>query len=321
MPRSPEGSHLPEQNISEQEDPREQRAGILAAEVTTLYKNATTKEDLDLVVSKLKQIEKLYEAKSLNSIEIQEAREILGEDMLGPEAVREAFGVHIEEDEIPELLYSREDLEKAKELGEMLVLRVHSVTALPLTIQRIEELIQPKMTEEEGQLLFDQDWYDNEEFYKEATTKNEWKLVSKDLVPFSVDQDYIEQTKVLRDHLAAIGALSDEELENCSDEKLDEIKEFMDSDYDKNWPEASKRLQELLVNQNHRRTAVEALYDWVLKFKNSGERLLESEYDWTNTRSSDGSLVDFGYAGTGGANVGRGRPRYSSALLGVVSVR
>ncbi len=96
---------------------------------------------------------------------------------------------------------------------------------------------------------------------------------------------------------------------------------MLEADYSANWEKVSQELSSLLLNQNHRRSVREALYDWILMFKDKGERLLENDYEWANTRASDGDLVSFGHAGTGGAYVDGDGPAGSFGSLGVVSVR
>src|SRR3990172_4855204 len=60
-------------------------------------------------------------------IEFQEAKEIFGKDFLGPEAAEATFGVELSQDELEQIEaipFTREELEQAKQLGMMLVLRV-----------------------------------------------------------------------------------------------------------------------------------------------------------------------------------------------------
>ena len=85
------------------------------------------------------------EAKEAN-IEFDEAREIFGKDFLGPEAIKKTYGVELtpgELQEVENIPFTREELEQAKQLGMMLVLRVPSIgegkEAKPLTIDQIRE--------------------------------------------------------------------------------------------------------------------------------------------------------------------------------------
>lgn len=246
--------------------------------------------------------------------------ELIGEEnVFGAEAVKKAFGFDVSSAEVPPVPYNEAELQEARERNEMLILRVETdADGKLLSMDHINELAKGRVS---GKLLYDIDWYKDESFFKKEKPRVGWALVSKECIDNSRDKDYIEQTRVLRDSLEKIGALSDEELEECSDEKLDEIKKFMNKDYDENWKKAAEQLAELAINKNHRRTPVEALYDFVLRFKSTEERSLESTYDWTNTRTSDGRLVNAGHADSSGAHVYRYEPRYSDDFLGVVSVR
>ena len=52
------------------------------------------------------------------------AKEMLGKDYMGPEKIEKTFGIKVALEDIPDMPYSPDDLEKAKENGEMLVLGV-----------------------------------------------------------------------------------------------------------------------------------------------------------------------------------------------------
>ena len=279
----------------------------------------------------------------------EQAQEIMGEDFYGAEEIKNAFGFEIVESEIPPITYSLETLEKAKELGEMLILRVgRDGDGNPLTMEKINKIMEERMDKDkDGKLLYAVSWYKEETFYKKILLKTEWKLVGKNFVPdvlsekdkdekFTKDSrgnNYIHQTRMLREYLKFTESLSEEDTDNCSDEVLKKLSEKMgvdwesqqitDSDrYDANWKEVAKELSELLINKNHRRMPVEVIYDWVLQFrKTEGRGVLEKNYDWTATLSSYGELVDLGYADRDGVNVSNDYPGQRDDDLGVVSLR
>ena len=273
--------------------------------------------------------EPALESEPSGETSLEQAREILGQEyFFGPEAVETALGFAPED--IPEIPYSPEDLEKAKELKEMLVLRVsHDAEGQPMTMERINEIMASRLSEDEGKLLVSQKaagssdlkddcWYKNEPFFKTASLKTEWKLVSTNFVPGPTSKNYIEQTRALRDHLSGLDALTHEELVECSDAVLSELATLMESD----WKQAAQKLSVLQINQNHRRTPAEILYDWTLRFKGTKDRgILDSNWDWSNVQSSGGRLVYVGDADAGGASVRGNRPRYAGGTLGVCSSR
>ena len=119
------------------------------------------------------------------------------------EEIKNAFGFEFSADKIPPVSYSSEVLEKAKELGEFLILRIeYNRNGASMTMLEMKAMMESKMDKDkEGKLFYDQDWYINEPFFKEISVKTEWKLVGKNFVPNSTGKNYIEQTKVLRDYL------------------------------------------------------------------------------------------------------------------------
>lgn len=257
----------------------------------------------------------------------EQAQEIMGESFYGNEEIKNTFGFEFSRDKIPAISYSPEVLEKAKANGEMLILRVESDGEGSLmTMRRMNEvmhkILEEGSEEEQEKLLYDTDWYEEEDFFKNASLRTEWKLVGKEFIPDSVSKNYIEQTKVLRDYMLGLESLSKEEQEECSDELFEGLQKMLDEDYDKNWQEVAKKLSELLINKNHRRIPAEILYDWILQFKNRKERgILEENYDWSNTLSSGGRLVYLGGADRSGVNVFHDRPGNRGGHLGVVSLR
>ena len=106
----------------------------------------TTQKKVEQALDTAKKEGLVPEGKEAN-IEFGEAREILGKDFLGPEAIQTTFGVELTPDELQEIEdipFTREELEQAKQLGMMLVLRVPRLgegkTERPLTIDSAREL-------------------------------------------------------------------------------------------------------------------------------------------------------------------------------------
>ncbi len=279
------------------------------------------------------------------------AKEMLGKDFMGPEKIEKVFGIKIDLEDIPDMPYSPDDLEKAKENGEMLVLGVDKDSSGKLlTIAHMLEMI-PELNdpttgekikvlygqEKPGSKLTDDCWYRNEPFYTgvnkdgtiipDAHPRLRWRLTSKAPLPESVSTsyggsaekstNYVEQTKILREYLASVGSLSEDESKECSDSTLLEITKLMESD----WKEAAKRLSELTINKNHRRLPPEVIYDILLSIKGNDERILDQTCDWSNALSSGGRLVYLGSANRYGVYVSAYRPGDRSGYLGVVSLR
>ena len=328
LPKTP----TPEKELETESQPGSKTLEEIAAiqkgrELSTL----TVKE---LASIKAKYI-KLKQELNIGSNEIKEGIEtsyeqaevIMGESFYGSEKIKNTFGFEFSRDRIPTIPYIPEVLEKAKANGEMLILRVESDgEGSPMTMQRMnammQKILEEKSEEEQEKLLYDTGWYGEEDFFKNASLRTEWKLVGKEFIPDSTSKNYIEQTKVLRDYMLGLKSLSKEEQEECSDELLDGLQKMIDEDYETNWQEVAKKLSELLINKNHRRIPAEILYDWVLQFRNKKERgILEGNYDWSNALSSYGRLVYLGYARRDGVGVHSARPDHQGDYLGVVSLR
>jgi hypothetical protein len=260
-------------------------------------------------------------------VSMEKAQEIFGEEFLGPEAVKKAFGFEVRD--VPLIPFSVEDLERANKLGQFLVLRVDTMpSGDKLTMKKMKELADAKLSVSgKGKLLHSGDdpnsWYKNEAFHTTETPRLGWALVDNDLIPDTKNKNYLEQTDVLvegiGDRLFKDTVVPNEYKEAIKEfeDAREEIKGLMSSD----WQEASRRLAGLKINQLTRQNMSEVTYDSIVKFLNNNERLLESPYTWTISRSSDGFLVYFGFFGSRGAGVGRGWPGDASALLGVLSSR
>jgi adenosyl cobinamide kinase/adenosyl cobinamide phosphate guanylyltransferase len=258
------------------------------------------------------------ESKGVVGISPEIARDIISpEFFFGKNEIKNAFG--FEATEIPLVPYTPEQLETARTNGEILVLRVGmDGSGKSMTMEHIQSLTKDRLGTGQRELFFDTDWYEEEAFFKDASLKTEWKLVGETVLTDSVSKNYIEQTKILRDHLAQLGDLTLDELEECRDSELAEIQTRLNKG---EWQEVALALSTLKINMNHRRSPVEVIYDWAVVHKNKDRRLLERVYDWTNAVSSGGLLVYVGYVESRGANVYYDEPDGQGSVLGVVCVR
>ncbi|MBI5077564.1 hypothetical protein HZB94_04255 [Candidatus Falkowbacteria bacterium] len=134
-------------------------------------------------------------------ITVEMARELLGrENVLGPEEVERTFGVRLEE--VPEIPFSSKELERARELGQFLVLRVDKAPdGQPLTMKKMNELLEDKFKKgNKGKILCDPSdpsWYQAEEFYISDAPELHWALVSRETIPNSTNKNYLQQTQEL----------------------------------------------------------------------------------------------------------------------------
>ncbi|KKW33484.1 MAG: hypothetical protein UY76_C0001G0003 [Candidatus Uhrbacteria bacterium GW2011_GWA2_52_8d] len=256
---------------------------------------------------------------------LQEARDILGVDnVYGPEAVKATWDRDLTSAEIPPVPYSREQLEGAKAMNMMLVLRLDKdIDGQPLTSKRIHEVIEPKLqATKKGKLLHNINWYAGEPFYVGATPNLEWKLVTRDVIDGSKNMDYTDQTRLLRDTLAAQPGLTQQEkdaIAEASDDMLARLKTEAESSDDTIWKRAAMKLAELQINANHRRRFVDVFFDHVTLLQSQGRRLFDGTrvYDWTSDSASVGSLVSAGDPDSDGMSVGEWGPGDSGGSLGV----
>src|SRR3990167_1240747 len=266
------------------------------------------------------------ERKRETGVSIEQAKEIMGEDVLGPEAVEATFGFSPED--IPPIPFSIEEIERAKELNQFLELRVDRASdGEPLDMNKMHKLLQPEfIAKNQGKILSSygqaDSWYRNEDFLKDVPRAS-WVLVSKDIIPNSLSKNFLQQTEVIANYLKT-DIFKDQEMPEVYKEAIDEFeakKAGIQAILTSNWQEAAKQLSELKLNQLTRQLPVETMYDFLMYFKNNKKRLLESKYTWTYRRASDGELVDFGYSVAGGASVGRWTPDDVDGDLGVAFSR
>jgi hypothetical protein len=252
---------------------------------------------------------------------LKEAERILGPDVFGPTAVEKTFGLKLEIARIPKVPFVTQELERAKELGQMLILRVDKASdGQPLTMKKIQAILQPVFEKEDkGRVLYGVDWYKGEDFYATETPKFSWALVSKEVIPDSTSKNYLEQTDQLASYLET-AVFKDKPVPEVYQEAIREfktqrstIKPLIDS----GWQKATEILSGLKFNQLVRQTPVATLYDLLLVLQAGDERLLEDKYTWTSRRASGGRLVVVGYFDSRGADVGHWLPGLSDVCIGV----
>ena len=143
-------------------------------------------------------------SESLEGATLADDERILGkESVLGHKDVEAVFG---KPDRIPAIPFSPQELERAKELGQQLILQVDTMAhpterrkAMALTLENLKQ----KFTKahDDGKVFFNQDWYKNEDFWKKEKPRVGWRLTSNDLLPESTSKRYLEQTDLLVEHL------------------------------------------------------------------------------------------------------------------------
>lgn len=259
------------------------------------------------------------------SVSLEAAREIMEQDVLGPEAVAKTFGRELKPEEIPAIPFSKEDLERAKELGQFLVLRVDKTAdGRSLSMRQQNNLLAGRFERErKGKVLYDVSWYKDEKFFTDDTPRLQWALVTKEVIPGSLDKNAVVQTRILADYVKN-KVYRNQKLPQDAEEAIREF-EALENELTRlistDWKLCNKKLDELKLNKMFRRIPAEVLFDTNTYFDNTGDRLLERTYDRTARLSSDGESVALGYADSAGASVNDWYPRDHYPYVGLVFAR
>ncbi|MBU4367369.1 hypothetical protein KKC49_00685 [Patescibacteria group bacterium] len=315
-------------------------------QIKTEYKNLKTlKEEFDLEYQKAVETGELERVREMRTeleekrdalqeklfVSPEKAKEIMGkEDFLDQKAVEKAFGIKLNKQEIPRIPFKREELERAKELGQFLILRTDKAPdGQPLTMEKMNELLQVEFEEKnKGKILYG-DWYKDEDFFTKETPKLEWALTSKEVIPNSTNKSYLEQTELIADYLKN-QVFKDKQLPKQYEEAIQEFNKHYQYNFrnktkeeiraiigGNQWGEVAKQLSKLKINQLTRQSPSEVLYDILIYFQNNNQRLLENKYTCTSYCSFYGYLSFIGSFDSDGARVDGWSSNFARAPLGV----
>ncbi len=211
-------------------------------------------------------------------VSIEKAKEIMGYLMIGPDEIEQKFQTHIDDSEVPPMPFTLADLKRAKERGDRLLLRIDKIKNVEgdyddLTLEYMSQLQQSRDLRYyqhrfnyrlmvyrpkpgfPAAYLIDEKKFD--ESLRQAlnfdTPRTGWVLIEKPIKKFKFS--LLDSTVELRNRVASWA--DDNELADCSDEKLEEIA-FLKEINPKKMMES---LIKLKVNQKYRRTPVEFFYD------------------------------------------------------------
>jgi len=249
---------------------------------------------------------------------LEEAERIMGNNFLGPKEINLAFHDKVRVKETPRIPFTVAELERANELGQELILCVDkALDGQPLSMKKMNEILKGK-AKDDNKLLYDTDWYKDEDFYKNKAPQLGWKLTSKEVIPGSTSKNYVDQTQVIIGYLLKEAFTGKQPVEYLMaidefEKKKAEIKKLLDS----NWEKAAEEIEKLKITALTRETPEEVLYRLILSEEKSGKKSLPSTYTWTNRRASDGKFVDVGPFASHGLSVFRYAPGYSYPALGV----
>ena len=261
--------------------------------------------------------------------EMEKAKEIMGLDFFGPDQVEKAFGFKIDRTSLPKMRFTPQELTKAKANNQYLMLYVaKKADGTPITAKMLVNALQPQFDSDgKGKIQVDYnytDWYKNEKFYTTETPRTSWRLITKDVIPGSLNHNYLEQTEDIVKYLKRTvfnGISMSSDYKKAINEFEEQKKGIKKNISDQNWHVAATKLAELKLTQMSRQTFVEERYGWLVRFQNRNERLFEDKYNWTSSQASDGRLVYVGSADSGGAGVDSWLPEDSNDNVGVVLSR
>ena len=222
--------------------------------------------------------------------QLENALEILGEEQfLGPDDIGKAFDFSLEN--YPDIPYSPERLQEAKDNGEILVLRIsESPNGTPATIEtllRLRESQGKRLFAKDSTDLRDEQFSDKEELWQEGmafldeTPGLEWKLIRTDAIP---------GTEHLSQNLqnAIVDRATDSELKKLLSEQVEFWKEiWMDPSKERDYnPElyqeamsksptldSLKEIRDSLPDYVTLPSAIEVIYDQLVYEAKTGKAL------------------------------------------------
>jgi len=169
----------------------------------------------------------------------------------------------------------------------------------PVTMKSLNDKFSAEMEKRgRGSLMYkhprEKEWYYNDDRRENFFTTNSnllsWKLLSRSTLKGSMGHDCFEETKFLREYLRQNNLAGEDELAECSDERLTELKQLNGQD----WKEASRQLSELKINKNYRINPLEAIFMHAIKQSEIYGRAARTAW-----RSSYGGMLSVGEYGQG----------------------
>ena len=243
---------------------------------------------------------------------IEEAKEIMGKNFLGPEEAKSALGIEFK-GEIPQIEFPREILEKLKDTHRLIfyfdTFSFGQEDGIAMTGKKLFEMLYEilKGKKKDGAKIIDRDidgpWFNDEKFFTEETPKVGWKLVSKDIIPKSTDKNYLEQIDCVAETVR--GLYNDvlripddvgQALKEWDDLKNDTAKysklqtDIVSSDETK-WKTVGDTFESLIITKMFRESFVEWFYWMVLNERINDGNIINNAELWTKSRTSIGSFV------------------------------
>ncbi len=223
-----------------------------------------------------------------------EVRKIFGKDFFGSAEVAKAFGIKIEKKNIPVIPFPEELLKKAKEMDCILILRAGKLDHAPVTCEKLLFSLNPDANPENF-------WFDGMQFFT-LPLQTSWAIVSKAMIPESLDQNYLDQKMLILSYLMDMFSAIPEG--QWSDQYKGLTTQYADGTIAQPEPilasESSviAQQQRLKINRNTRHTPVEALYDEFVYRRSTGKSLFGTNDFYLNTlpSESESRLMGIGFS-------------------------
>ena len=254
-------------------------------------------------------------------LSLSEARALISPELFrGPKEVERVFGF---QPEVPPILFTRSELERAKELGQRLVLRsAKDGAGQPLSPARMQEILAPKWQDANQGVLDTPERWSNligPDRMSTETARGGWALVSPDLLPGTLSQNYFEQTDTLIAELKKTYQnipLPDQYTKAIQEYEAQKDELLTLAGDDVTWQEATRRLSELAITQLLRANLSEDLFDLLVERGMTGTSPRQNMYNWTSSLSRDGSLVHVGDFDAEGVSGDDWRPHSAHDIVG-----
>lgn len=211
----------------------------------------------------------VIKAYEISNPTIDEAMEIMTEESIfGPDKVKQIFGIELSENQIPRIPFSREELKRAKELGQVLILRIDkSSDGERLDLVKMDAILKAWMVATDKTDFID--W--NNSINKDSMVAHQvprsgWALASMEILDNSDFKDYLGQTEFLVEHLKDVvfkGVPLPPECKKAIEEferEKPKLEELLTS----NLSYAARKMAWLEISELYRKSAIEVLYDMAI---------------------------------------------------------
>lgn len=227
---------------------------------------------------------------------LEDIKQIMGNDFLGPEEVGQAFGEGISDKYARQRPSMSTELKRLKSGRYLIYFTDKLADGTPITMQYIVEKLkrqQKGFINELWRTTVSSDDRKKERFYEVDTPKPGYKLVTVNDIPGSFDKDALAQTaakiEFLKENDFRNGNYPDEY--RAAFDQFEEQRGLLQELMQNNWMEAARRINELAINRLTGLTPVEEAYLYLVVSARADSQQEREKYSRTNTLVSWGGTV------------------------------